>query len=195
MCEIGPRRSRRLSDAGSSTESIALRMNFEFSHSFETDADTLSSVLLDVEYQRSLDDIGALKERKLLSQKEEADGRVHRRVRCVLDINLSGTAKRLLGDSDPAWIEEAVWHPEESQWEWVIHLEVAKELFDAKGTIRIHDSDDGTNRTVTGQVKVKVPVYGGRVEGWIIEGIEHAYDEEATRLAEWLATDRPPLQT
>lgn len=170
-------------------------MDFEISHSFETDADTLSLVLLDEEYQRSLDDIGALKERKLLSQKEVADGRVHRRVRCVLDINLSGSAKRLLGDSDPAWIEEAVWHPEESLWEWVIHPEVAKELLDAKGTICIHDSDDGTNRTVAGQVKVKVPVYGGRVEGWIVEGIEHAYDEEATRLAEWLATDRRPMQT
>jgi hypothetical protein len=170
-------------------------MDFEIRHSFETDVETLSSVLLDDEYQRSLDDIGALKERKLLSQKEEADGRVHRRVRCVLDINLPGAAKRLLGDSDPAWIEEAIWHPEESRWEWVIHPEVAKELLDATGTIRIHDSDDGTNRTVAGQVKVKVPVYGGRVEGWIVEGIEHAYDEEATRLAEWLATDRRPLQT
>jgi hypothetical protein len=38
-------------------------------------------------------------------------------------------------------------------------------------------------------------VYGGRVEGWIVEGIERAYDEEATRLAEWIATDRRPLQT
>ena len=170
-------------------------MDFEISHSFETDAETLSSVMLDEEYQRSLADIGALKERQLLSQKKEADGLVRRRVRCVLDINLSGVAKRLLGDSDPAWIEEATWHPKESRWEWIIHPEVAKELLDAKGTIRVHDSDGGTNRTVAGKVKVKVPVYGGRVEGWIVEGIEHAYDEEATRLAAWLATDRRPLQT
>jgi hypothetical protein len=170
-------------------------MDFEISHSFETDVQALSSVMLDEKYQRSLDDIGALKERKLLSQKEEADGRVHRRVRCVLDINLPGAAKPLLGDSDPAWIEESIWHPEKSRWEWVIHPEVAKELLDAKGTIRIHASDDGTSRIVAGHVKVKVPIYGARVEGWIVEGIEHAYDEEATRLAEWLAADRRPLQT
>jgi hypothetical protein len=170
-------------------------MDFEISHSFETDVESLSSVLLDEDYQRSLDDIGALKERTLLSQKEEADGRVHRRVRCVLDINLSGAAKRLMGDSDPAWIEEAVWHPEESRWVWVIRPEVGKELLDAEGAIRIDDSDGVTNRIVAGRVKVKVPVYGGRVEGWIVEGIKHAYDEEATRLAGWLATDGRPLQT
>ena len=170
-------------------------MDFEIRHSFETDVETLSSVLLDEDYQHSLDDIAALKERKLLSQREEADGRVHRRVRCVLDIKLSGAAKRLLGDSDPAWIEEAVWHPEEHRWEWVIHPEVAEELLDANGVIHIDDSDGGTNRIVAGRVKVKVPLYGGRVEGWIVEGIEHAYDAEATRLAEWLAAERRPLQT
>jgi hypothetical protein len=162
-------------------------MDFEISHSFETDIETLSLVLLDEEYQRSLDDIGSLKERHLLSQEEESDGRVHRRVRCVLDLNLSGVAKSLLGNSDPAWIEEAIWHPEKTRWEWVIHPEVAKELLDAKGTIGIRDSDDGTKRIVAGTVKVKVPVYGSKVEGWIVNGIERAYDEEAKRLAAWVA--------
>ena len=38
-----------------------------------------------------------------------------------------------------------------------------------------------------GMVKVSVPLYGGKVEGWIVEGIEQAYDEEAERLERWLA--------
>ena len=161
-------------------------MDFQISHSFDTDAQTLSSVLLDEDYQRSLDDIGSLRERRLLSQNEEPDGRVHRRIRCVLDINLSGMARRLLGNSDPAWIEDSVWRPEKSEWEWRIHPEVADELLDAGGTIGIRDSDDGVMRVIAGRVKVKVPVYGGRVEGLIVDGIEQAYDEEAQRLAAWL---------
>jgi hypothetical protein len=161
-------------------------MDFEIAHNFDTDVETLSSVLLDEDYQRSLDDIGSLRERRLLSQTEESDGRIHRRIRCVLDINLSGMAKRVLGDSDPAWVEEAVWHPEKSEWEWRIHPEVADELLDADGTIGIRNSDDGTSRVVAGRVRVKVPIYGGKVEGWIVDGIERAYDEEATRLAAWL---------
>ena len=45
---------------------------------------------------------------------------------------------------------------------------------------------DQTLRLVTGTVKVKVPLYGGRVEGVIVQGLEQAYAEEATRLAKWL---------
>ena len=39
---------------------------------------------------------------------------------------------------------------------------------------------------VTITVKVKVPLYGGKVEGWIVDGLEHAYAEEAERLQAWL---------
>jgi hypothetical protein len=35
---------------------------------------------------------------------------------------------------------------------------------------------------VVGDVKVRVPVVGGRVEERIVEGLEHAYDEEAKAL-------------
>src|SRR5918912_1105785 len=51
------------------------------------------------------------------SQTEEAEGRVRRRTRCVLGIDM-GAAGRFLGGSEPAWVEDATWHPEKSRWEW-----------------------------------------------------------------------------
>jgi hypothetical protein len=53
--------------------------------------------------------------------------------------------------------------------------------------MELKPSEHGTIRVVLGTVKVRVPLYGGRVEGWIIDGLERAYDEEAQRLADWLA--------
>jgi Protein of unknown function (DUF2505) len=47
-----------------------------------------------------------------------------------------------------------------------------------------------TVRRVTGTVKVRVPLYGGKVEGWIVDGLERAYEEEAERLAEWLESNQ-----
>jgi hypothetical protein len=35
-----------------------------------------------------------------------------------------------------------------------------------------------------------VPLYGGKVEGWIVDGLRAAYDEEADRLAEWLEREK-----
>lgn len=162
-------------------------MDFSLSHSFDAPADALAEALLDRKFQDSLGDIGALSERKVLSQKKAAGGVVVRRVRCVLDVDVSGMARKLMGDGDPAWVEEATWHPDGSRWDWVIHPEVAGHLLSASGVIEVAGDGEVSTRRVAGKIKVNVPLYGGRVEGWIRDGIEAAYEEEAARLADWLA--------
>ena len=161
-------------------------MDFEISHEFEASAEEVADALLDEAFQDSLHDLGSLEVRELLDQQERKDGTVLRRTRCVLDVQVTGAAQKFLGDQRPAWIEEAVWHPERMSWTWTIHPEVAGELLDAKGTISIEDDGEAAVRTVAGTVKVKVPLYGSKVEGWIVGGIEAAYEDEADRLADWL---------
>ena len=161
-------------------------MNFEISHSFPFGADSVASAILDEGYQSSLADVKSLKAREVLSQDEHSDGTVLRKVRCVLDIHISGAARGFIGDGDPAWVEEATWHPDRSEWKWVVVPELADHLLEAEGTIRINGDGDKTTRVVEGFVKVKVPLYGGKVEGWIVDGLEHAYAEEAERLQAWL---------
>lgn len=157
-------------------------MDFTIEHRFGVDPDTVAEALLDVGYQSSLDGIGPLSERELLEQKVLDDGRVWRRIRCVLGIELPGAARKLLGDSDPAWVEEATWHPDEMRWEWTIVPEVAGELLESTGSMELSGGRGQTVRTVSARVKVKVPIFGGKVEGWIVDGLERAYDEEARAL-------------
>lgn len=162
-------------------------MDFEITHTFDADVDEVADAILNEDYQATLTDVRPLAERTLLDQSPTDDGTIVRRVRCVLDIEIKGPAKRFIGDSDPAWIEEATWHPDAHRWDWVIHPETAADLLSAGGRIELEESEGKTTRTVTGQVKVKVPLYGGRVERWIVDGLTEAYDEEAGRLADWLA--------
>jgi hypothetical protein len=142
--------------------------------------------MLDEDYQRSLHEIGRLKERELLEQRGSDDGKVVRRIRCVLDIDLPMTARKFMGDGDPAWVELSVWHPNDLHWDFLIEPEVAGDLLDAKGTIGIEPDPAGTLRTIRGTVKIRIPFYGGRVESWIVQGLTDAYDEEAMRLESWL---------
>ena len=160
-------------------------MEFEVAHEFEADVDTVAGTLLDHDFQASLKGLEALAAREVLSQ-EETDGFIVRRVRCVLDINVDGIARKFIGDSDPAWVEVGEWHPEESTWRWHIEPEAAADLLEASGRTVLLPSERGTIRKVTGTVKVRVPLYGGKVEGWIIDGLERAYDEEAVHLEDWL---------
>lgn len=162
-------------------------MDFTLEHSFDAPAEALAEALLDRSFQDSLGDIGSLAERKVLSQEAGPDGLVVRRIRCVLDVDVSGTARKLMGDGDPSWVEEATWHPGASRWDWVIQPEVAAHLLSASGVIEVGGDSRRSTRRVRGRIKVNVPFYGGRVEGWIRDGIEAAYEEEAARLADWLA--------
>lgn len=162
-------------------------VEFSFEHRFDAPVDEVAGALLDEDYQQSLDGIGPLKKREVLDQIEKEGGRVVRRVRCVLGTDL-GPAKKFLGGAEPAWVEEATWHPASRHWDWIILPEVAADLLTSSGTIELHEEGDATLRRVQGVVKVKVPLYGGRVEGVIVNGLEEAYAEEAARLAKWLAS-------
>jgi hypothetical protein len=162
-------------------------MDFSLEHSFDAPVAALADALLDRRFQDSLGPVGKLSERRVLSQEKTPAGGVVRRVHCVLGIDVSGPARKLMGDGDPAWVEEATWDPAESRWDWVIHPEVAEHLLTASGSIHVRGDDRRSTRRVTGRIKVHVPFYGGRVEGWIRDGIEAAYEEEAARLADWLA--------
>ncbi|MFP5298170.1 MAG: DUF2505 domain-containing protein [Actinomycetota bacterium] len=161
-------------------------MEFEMAHEFEADVSEVAEAILDLDFQASLADVGRLAGREVLSQDPDGEA-VIRRTRCILDIDISGPAKRFIGDGDPAWVEVARWDPEAMVWEWHIEPEIAADLLEARGTTELKPSKNGTIRHVTGKVRVKVPLYGGKVEGWIVDGLESAYDEEAQRLADWLA--------
>ena len=165
-------------------------VRFQVKQSFDHSPDEVARATLDLDYQHSLKDLESLESRELLSQEERTDGVVVRQTRCVLDIQITGMAKSFIGDGDPAWVEEATWDESALRWDWVIIPEVAKDLLQAAGTISLHANGEGTERVVEGEVKVKVPLYGGKVEGWVVEGIEHAYEEEAERLAAWLVREK-----
>lgn len=161
-------------------------MRFEVSHAFEVPPPELADALLDPLLQASLVDVGGLRDRAVVSVWEQPDRTVIREVRCVLALNVSGMARSMLGDADPAWVQHETWSADRLHCDWVIHPEVAADLLSASGVIDIASSGPGSSRVVTGEVKVRVPLYGGKVEGWIVDGVSRAYDEEAQRVAAWL---------
>jgi len=155
-------------------------------HEFAARPEEVAAALLDPEYQASLRTIGPLSERTVLDQTNGADGRVTRRIRSVLDLELPGPARAFLGEGDPAWVEEATWEPQTLSWKWVIVPEVGRDLLTASGETHLKEGNIGTIRHIFGSVRVGVPFYGGKVEGWLVDGFERTYDEEALRLAAWL---------
>ena len=165
-------------------------MRFDLSHEFDAPAERIAELMLDPDFQATLTDIGDLHHREVLDSTEDQDGAVTRNVRCILALEVSGIAKSMLGDSDPAWVQEERWDSDKTHCDWTIHPEVASDLLSASGTIDISGSETNAVRTVAGEVKVRVPLYGGKVEGWIVKGVTRAYDEEAERIVAWLEREK-----
>jgi hypothetical protein len=160
-------------------------VNFAVEHSIPAVPRLVAEALLDTEFQDSLDGLGPLSERTVLSQEPHGGG-VIRRTRCVLGTRLPGAARRFIGGEDPSWVEEAIWDPAALRWTWVVIPEVGGDLLRARGRIDLIADGAATLRRVAGSVRVGVPIFGGRVESAIVAGLEGAYAEEASRLAAWL---------
>lgn len=56
-----------------------------------------------------------------------------------------------------------------------------------KGTITLRPDGDGTVETVSGELKVHIPIVGGKIEGLVIELFEHALEAEQRIGKTWLA--------
>jgi hypothetical protein len=162
-------------------------MDFAFEHPLQAPRELVAEALLDTDFQTSLDGLGPLSERTLLSQERLGDG-VVRRTRCVLGIDLPGAARRFIGRGEPSWVEEATWDPGKMTWTWTVHPDAGGGLLNANGHIELIADGDATRRRVSGTVQVAVPLYGGRVESRVVRGLKEAYAEEASRLTAWLGS-------
>jgi hypothetical protein len=160
-------------------------VDFEFEHRFPFARDVVAETLLNLDFQESLDGLGPLAERKVISQTARGS-RVVRRTRCVLGIELPAAARRFVGTGPAAWIEEAAWDPGAMAWDWIIHPETGGDLLRSKGRIELIDRKPATIRRVLGMVRVGVPILGGRVETRIVRALGDAYAEEGHRLATWI---------
>jgi hypothetical protein len=56
-----------------------------------------------------------------------------------------------------------------------------------KGAITLRPDGDGTIETVSGELKVHIPIVGGKIEGLVIELFEHALEAEQRVGKTWLA--------
>jgi len=56
-----------------------------------------------------------------------------------------------------------------------------------KGTVTLRPDGVGTVETVTGELKVHIPIVGGKIEGLVIELFEHALEAEQRIGKAWLA--------
>jgi carbon monoxide dehydrogenase subunit G len=96
--------------------------------------------------------------------------------------DLPSFARAFAGDSTQA-IQREVWR---SRSEGSLSIESPGKPTSASGTIRLESAGSGTTEVVELEIKVKVPLIGGRLEKLIAEKVAAGMDVEHTVGVTWL---------
>lgn len=96
---------------------------------------------------------------------------------------LPAVAKKFAGDTTQAVVKES-WS---DQVRGSVEIITPGKPTNAAGTVTLSATAAGTTETVELDVKVKVPLIGGKLEQLMVDNIEHGYAVEHSVGVEWLA--------
>ena len=165
-------------------------MRFTLEHHFDAPVDIVEKASNDPAYVERLSDLPNLGERRVTRFEEHSDGSIDRVVHYKLGSQLPAAVVAVIG-SAATWDEIACFDPSGHEWTFEIRPNVMKGRIDCRGRYRFVPDGNGTKRTVEVDLKVKVPLVGGRVEREIGKGLTETLEAEAELLTEFLAEREP----
>ena len=163
-------------------------MKFELVQEFQTDPETFWRVFFDEEYNEALYRTALpIKERKLLAR-EETDQEIRRRVQVTPDEEIPPAFQKVIG-GDMTYIEHTTWRKGSNEAEIRVELvsERLRPKFQFDSRIRVEPHGNGIRRTLSGEIKVKIPLMGGTIEKHVFKGIEENDRRAADFMRKWLA--------
>jgi hypothetical protein len=160
-------------------------MNFAFSHDFDIDADSYWKMFFSPEFFKQM--YTDLKMKKFDIAKLEDDGKLF-----VREVKLEPA------NAVPGWMQSIVkgtGYLEKNRMVWgtnsmevIIETDMFKDRFHMKGTYSLTPLGPAKcRRDFKGEVKVSIPLVGGRIEKYMMEQIRDSYDAVAATTRKWIA--------
>jgi hypothetical protein len=166
-------------------------VKFHLEHIFHAPLDAVEAAMVDPEFLEStrLPDVGPP---KVLSREEDGDT-VTLRVDYHYTGSLDSLARRVLRSSDVAWVQETKLDRRSHRTTFTVIPKVHAERFQCGGAMQLTEAeaDAAVERVIDGELKIKVPLFGGRAEGLIVPGLRTRMNREAELLDEWLKGHAP----
>lgn len=159
-------------------------MKFHLDHTFGAPLDAVEAAMVNPEFLEGtrLPDVGPP---KVLSR-EEAGDTVTLRVHYEYTGSLDSLARRVLRTGDVAWVQETVLDRKTHRTTFDVTPKVHADRFQCGGVMQLSENGATTERVIDGELKIKVPLFGGRAEGLIVPGLRKRMNREAELLDEWL---------
>ena len=165
-------------------------MRFRIEQRFDAPCDAVQDALCDPAFLEVLGTLPKLGRPELLDQRADGDV-LHQRIRYRFAGDLNSAARAVLDPEKLTWVEESTIDRSAHHTNWRIAPDNYADRLSASGTFDLtEDAAGATVRTAVGELKVRMPLVGGKVEGAIVSGLREHADAEQGALREWLETNR-----
>lgn len=157
-------------------------MRFGFEQRWTAPVDDVVGLYTDESFWRSVEGFGRTSAPEVLEVIRHGDS-ARTRLRWRLAVDLPREAARFIDPDNVAWVEDTRWDLVARTASVAFEPVQASALLRASATVTVTDDDDDAVRRITGELKVRIPLLGHRVENAISEGIGEHLSEEADVVA------------
>ena len=161
-------------------------MRFRIEQRFEGALADVERALTDPDYLHRLAALPKLGAPELLEQREDGT-LLHQRVRYQFAGEVNAAVRRVVDPHRLSWVEDSTIDRVAHRTTWQIVPDHYGSMIRCSGTFQLEAAGEAaTRRIAEGEVKVSVPLVGGKVERAIVSGLEeHAAAEQGVMDA-WL---------
>jgi hypothetical protein len=162
-------------------------MKFEFEQRFAHPVEEVERTLLDEGFITGMASLPKLGAPQVLSR-EVAAAVVTLRVRYAFTGDVSPTVRRVVDPARLTWVELSTTDTSTHTATFTILPDNYGSLLKCQGTYSLRADGTGSVRVAQGEVRVTVPLVGGKVERVIVSGMEEHAQSEADLVDSWLRT-------
>lgn len=117
----------------------------------------------------------------------EDDGVLRIQTKRVVDVDLPGFAKKVLKPTNTL-VQTDEWRPDGAGWQGTFTVDLHGSPVEMSGTMRLVPGSGTCTHEVTMDVRVKVPIVGGRIADWAAKNdVRRTLDAEFAFADGWLA--------
>jgi hypothetical protein len=157
-------------------------VRFGFEQRWTASVDAVEAVYLDEAFWSGLTGLTKTSPPEVL-EVSRTGGRAVVRLRYRLSVDLPREAARFIDPDDVAWVEHTEWNLAERRADMRFEPVQAAALMKASAISTLSAAGGDTTRQIKGELRVRIPLLGGRVEHAVVDGIGEHLDEEADAVA------------
>ena len=161
------------------------KVKLNVQHIFNCSMDTYWSMFWNPEYSARIEKETGV-QREMLWMKEEGIIKTYR-MKFTPEAELPRAVAKFTGTKKLIYEQENRLNTETHVMEWQVFPTVATDKVTSKGLMTMREIANGVERTVSGDVTVRVPIIGKRIEKLVLNSVVTSYEHAADITRKWLS--------